>query len=62
GILWAGIILEVFYAFFRALIRPIESYDAVAIYAIKSKIFYLDRYPQTISRRLRSISRIPIIL
>jgi len=36
-----GIMLEVFYAFFRALIKPMESYDAVAIYAIKSKIFFL---------------------
>ncbi|MFA6609963.1 MAG: glycosyltransferase family 39 protein [Candidatus Omnitrophota bacterium] len=36
-----GISLEVAYAFFRALIKPIESYDAVAIYAIKAKIFYL---------------------
>jgi Dolichyl-phosphate-mannose-protein mannosyltransferase len=36
-----AISLEVFYAFFRALIKPIESYDAVAIYAIKAKIFYL---------------------
>ena len=39
----AGISFEVIYAFFRALIKPIESYDAVAIYAIKSKIFYLAR-------------------
>lgn len=37
----AGIIVEAAYAVFRALIRPIEAYDAVAIYAIKSKIFYL---------------------
>ena len=32
---------EVAYTFFRALVKPIESYDAIAIYAIKSKIFYL---------------------
>ena len=37
----SGIIFEISYAFFRALIKPIESYDAVAIYAIKSKIFFL---------------------
>ncbi|MCM8761525.1 MAG: hypothetical protein NC933_05290, partial [Candidatus Omnitrophica bacterium] len=37
----AGISFEIFHAFFRALVRPIEAYDAVAIYAIKSKIFYL---------------------
>ena len=36
-----GISFEVVYAFFRALVKPIEAYDAVAIYAIKSKIFYL---------------------
>jgi len=29
------------YNFFRALIKPIESYDAVAIYGLKSKILYL---------------------
>ena len=38
-----AVILEIFYAFFKALIKPMESYDAVAIYAIKSKIFYLAR-------------------
>lgn len=36
-----GITIEVVYAFFRALIKPIEAYDAIAIYAIKSKIFFL---------------------
>lgn len=44
GILWYvlvfGVTFEVLYAFFRALIQPIESYDAIAIYAIKSKMFY----------------------
>jgi len=39
--LFLGIAFETIYAFFRALIKPIEAYDAVAIYAIKSKIFYL---------------------
>jgi hypothetical protein len=37
----AAIAFEVLYAFFRALIRPMESYDSIAIYALKSKIFYL---------------------
>lgn len=37
----AGIIFEILYAFFRALIKPIEAYDAIATYAIRSKIFYL---------------------
>lgn len=36
-----AISVEVIYAFFRALIKPIEAYDAIAIYAIKSKIFFL---------------------
>jgi hypothetical protein len=36
-----GIAFEILYSLFRALIKPIESYDAIAIYAIKSKIFYL---------------------
>lgn len=39
----AGILFETVYAFFRALIRPIEAYDAVATYAIRSKIFYLSK-------------------
>lgn len=37
----AGIFFEAAYTFFRALIKPLESYDAVAIYAVKAKIFYL---------------------
>ena len=37
----AGISFEVLYAIFRTLIMPMESYDAIAIYALKSKIFYL---------------------
>ena len=38
-----GIAFEAAYAFFRALIKPLESYDAIAIYAIKAKIFYLSK-------------------
>lgn len=38
-----GILFEIFYAFFRALIKPIEAYDAVTTYAIRSKIFYLSK-------------------
>ncbi|MBP7056586.1 MAG: glycosyltransferase family 39 protein [Candidatus Omnitrophica bacterium] len=40
-LLMFGIAFETAYTFFRALIKPIESYDAVAIYAIKSKMFYM---------------------
>lgn len=36
-----GILLEVFYVFVKAFILPIESFDAVAIYAIKAKSFFL---------------------
>lgn len=44
----SGITLEVIYAFFRALIKPIEAYDAIAIYAIKSKIFFMAKaIPET---------------
>ena len=39
----AGIIFEILYAFFRALIKPIEAYDAIAMYAMRSKIFYLSK-------------------
>ncbi|MBN1527204.1 MAG: glycosyltransferase family 39 protein [Candidatus Omnitrophica bacterium] len=41
--LLAAICAETFYAFFRALIKPLESYDAIAIYAIKAKILYFAR-------------------
>jgi len=40
-LLAGGIMFEAVYAVFRALIKPIEAYDAIAIYAIRSKIFYL---------------------
>lgn len=36
-----GISFEVLYTFFRALIKPLEAYDAIAIYGMKAKIFYL---------------------
>lgn len=39
----SGISFEVLYVFFNTLIMPMESYDAIAIYALKSKIFYLAR-------------------
>ncbi|MDP2912798.1 MAG: hypothetical protein Q8N91_02190, partial [Candidatus Omnitrophota bacterium] len=29
------------FTFYRAMVKPIEAYDAIAIYGIKSKIFYL---------------------
>lgn len=36
-----AISFQVLYIFFRALIMPIEAYDAIAIYALKAKIFYM---------------------
>jgi len=36
-----GIIFEAFHSLFRAMIKPIESFDSVASFAIKAKIFYL---------------------
>ncbi|UCD55225.1 MAG: hypothetical protein JSV93_00060 [Candidatus Omnitrophota bacterium] len=35
------IAFQALYNFFRALIKPIEAYDAVAIYGLKSKMIYL---------------------
>lgn len=37
------LVAVIVFTFFRALIKPIEAYDAIAIYGIKSKIFYLAR-------------------
>ncbi|MGB2706255.1 MAG: hypothetical protein WBC74_05325 [Candidatus Omnitrophota bacterium] len=37
------IALQTAYNFFRALMRPIESYDAVAIHGLKAKMIYLAR-------------------
>ena len=39
--LFSIISFQVLYVFFRALIRPIESYDSVAIHSLKGKILYL---------------------
>jgi hypothetical protein len=41
--LLAATAFQVSFTFFRALIRPLESYDAIAIYAIKAKIIYIAR-------------------
>jgi hypothetical protein len=35
------IAMQTCYNFFRAVIKPVEAYDAVAIYGLKSKILYL---------------------
>ena len=37
----SAISLEIAYVLFRAFIRPLEGYDAIAMYALKAKIFYL---------------------
>ena len=41
AVLMGLISLQVLYNLFRALIKPIASYDAVAIYAIKAKVLFL---------------------
>jgi hypothetical protein len=41
-VLAAGISLEVLLAFLRASLKPLESFDSVAMYAIRSKIIYLN--------------------
>lgn len=38
-----GISFGIVYAFFLTLIKPIEAYDAIAIYGLKSKIFYFSK-------------------
>ncbi|MFA6321075.1 MAG: hypothetical protein WCY36_04375 [Candidatus Omnitrophota bacterium] len=40
-IIAALLIFVVCYAFFIALIRPVESYDAVAIWSLKAKVIYM---------------------
>lgn len=39
--LLAGISFEVILAFFRAMLKPLESFDSIAMYAVRSKIIYL---------------------
>ncbi len=41
--LLAGISFEVIYAFFRTFLKPVDSFDSIAMYAIRSKIIYLSR-------------------
>jgi len=40
-LLLCGISFEVIFAFFKALIRPLESFDSIAIYAVRAKAIYL---------------------
>ena len=41
-LLMLGIVFQGAYTIFRTFIKPIESYDAIAIYAIKAKIFFTE--------------------
>ena len=36
-----GISFEVIFSFFRSLIKPLEAFDSIAMYAVRSKIIYL---------------------
>jgi hypothetical protein len=42
GFLFAGISFEVILAFFRAFLKPLESFDSIAMYAMRSKIIFLN--------------------
>lgn len=39
-LMFAAVVFEVFHSFFRALIKPIESFDSVASFAIKARVFF----------------------
>ena len=43
-LLISGIIFQVFHAFFKALIRPMYSFDAIGNFAYKAKLFFMERY------------------
>ena len=43
-LLMAAVAFECAYTFFRSVIKPVEAYDAVAIWALKAKILFLS-YP-----------------
>ena len=40
-LLLAGIVFQVFYAFFKALIKPEDSFDSVGNFAFKAKMFFI---------------------
>jgi hypothetical protein len=43
-LLMSGIIFQFFHAFFKALIKPMDSYDSVGNFAFKAKLFFMERY------------------
>jgi 4-amino-4-deoxy-L-arabinose transferase-like glycosyltransferase len=42
--LLAGIIFQVFHAFFKALIKPMDSFDSIGNFAYKAKLFFTGGY------------------
>jgi len=42
--LLGGIGFQVFHAFFKALIKPMDSFDSIGNFAFKSKMFFLEKY------------------
>lgn len=43
-LLLSGILFQVFYAFFKALIKPMDSFDSIGNFAYKAKLFFMERY------------------
>ncbi len=43
-ILFGGILFQVFHAFFKALIKPMDSFDSIGNFAYKAKMFFIERY------------------
>ena len=43
-LLISGIAVQVFHAFFKALIKPMDSFDSIGNFAFKSKLFFFNRY------------------
>ena len=43
-ILIGGILFQTFHAFFKALIKPMDSFDSIGNFAFKSKLFFMERY------------------
>jgi len=43
-LLTGGIAIQVFHAFFKALIKPMDSFDSIGNFAFKAKLFFFQRY------------------
>lgn len=43
-ILLGGILFQAFHAFFKALIKPMDSFDSIGNFAFKAKLFFMQRH------------------